>query len=186
MQYSKGVGLSKAHISLVFLDQILLFPTGENPVKWMGCIYQYFMIPVFTMVTACDFPPLSLIYVHPKIGWWVLYAPSLQRGKFDASSQAIKNKETKPDRTIIFSLLLWESSTLVNDFSVLFYHQEMALTKSVFMQRILFQPPFIGEINNKNPAEIGKFWKFCTWKILENCVEATCSSGWIRISLFWY
>lgn len=40
MQYSKGVGLSKAHISLIFLDQILFFLTGANPVEGMGCIYQ--------------------------------------------------------------------------------------------------------------------------------------------------
>lgn len=40
MQYSKSAGLSKAHVSLVFLDQIWLFPTGENPMKGMGCIYQ--------------------------------------------------------------------------------------------------------------------------------------------------
>lgn len=142
------------------------------------------MIPVLTMMTACGFPLLSLIliYVHPKIGLMSSVCSKFKRGKiWCLKFKPLKTR--KPNQIDIFNLL-WESSTLVNDFSVLFCHQEMALTKSVFMQRCLFQPPFIGKISNKNPIEVGKFWKFCTWKFLKTVLRTPASLGELRFPCF--
>lgn len=62
----------------------------------------------------------------------------------------------------IFTLLCLRIVSLVHDFSVL--SPGGGTNKICFHTEICMFQPFIGGIWNKNPVEIQKFWKFCTWK----------------------
>lgn len=144
------------------------------------------MTPVFTLMTACGFPPLSLmlIYVILKLANDFCILHVCREENLMPQVKPLKTRKPNQIELLYFHFTLRIFNSSLWFFSFVLSPGDGTNKICFHKESCMFQPPFYRGNFNKNLVEVWKFWKFCTWKFSKTVLRPPAPLDELRIHYF--